>query len=118
MSNSTHEQDAAHMADKARDLGGHAPGAHHRLVAHRKPAPQDIEALLIQAAQGSAIISPARDSAARLLSRLSVGPWTIHERLANGHFSSDYQVVLAAGALRATVQIRCLPWPHVVHVRI
>ena len=36
---------AASVAAKALDLGGHAPGAHHRLVSHRKPAPQDIEAL-------------------------------------------------------------------------
>jgi len=106
------------VAAKALDLGGHAPGAHHRLVSHRKPAPQDIEALLIQAADGRAIVSPARDGAARLLSRLSVGHWTIKTVMADGRFSSDYQVVLAAGALRATVQIRCLPSPHVVHVKI
>ncbi|MDI1258390.1 hypothetical protein [Aquabacterium sp.] len=111
----THE---ASVADKALDLGGHAPGAHHRLVSHRKPAPQDIEALLIQAAEGRAIVSPARDGATRLLSRLSVGPWRIHTLVADGGFSSDYQVVLAAGALRATVQIRCLPCPHVVQVKI
>lgn len=118
MSNPQDTHATASVAAKALDLGGHAPGAHHRLVSHRKPAPQDIEALLIQAAEGRAIVSPARDGATRLLSRLSVGPWTIKALVAEGRFSSDYQVVLAAGALRATVRIRCLPSPHVVHVKI
>lgn len=109
---------ATQAADHALDLGGHASGAHHRLVSHRKPAPQDIEALLIQAAEGRAMVSPARDKAARLLSRLSVGPWEIKSLAPDAGFASDYQVVLAAGALQATVRIRCLPCPHVVHVRI
>ena len=118
MSKMDNVNEIADVAHKALDLGGHAPGAHHRLVSNRRPAPRDIEALLIQAAEGRAIVSPARDGATRLLSRLSVGPWTIKSLADKGLFGSDYQVVLAAGALRATVQIRCLPSPHVVRVRL
>lgn len=105
-------------AGRAIDLGGHAPGAHHRLVSFRQPSPGDIEALLIQAAGGGPVVSQARDGAARLLSRLSLGPWTIEVPEPASRYGADYRVTVSASALRATVRIRCLPHPHVLDVRM
>jgi hypothetical protein len=106
------------VVDQAIDMGGHSPVAHHRLVTHRQPSPQDIEVLLTQAANGWPMVTPARDSAARLLSRLGLGPWTIRSTGPASRFGADYKVILSAGALHATVRIRCLPCPHVFHVRM
>ena len=64
------------------------------------------------------MVSQSRDSATRLLSRLSLGPWVISTTSSASRFGADYEVVLSAGALRATLRIRCLPCPHVLHVRM
>lgn len=109
---------AGAAASQAVDLGGHGPGAHHRLVSLRQPAPQDIESLLVQAAQGVSVPTQARDAAGRLLTRLSLGPWSIQQVLAEVGHGADYTVVLALVSRQATLQIRCLPSPHVVHVRM
>lgn len=117
-SSPSHEAATGSAASRAIDLGGQAPGAHHRLVSFCRPSPGDIEALLSQAAEGGPVVSQARDSAARLLSRLSVGPWTAQVPEPASRYGADYQVIVVASALRATVRIRCLPRPHVLDVRM
>lgn len=111
-------QTAETAAGRAVDLGGHGAGEHHRLVSLRQPAPQDIETLLVQAAEGLPVTTPARDAAGRLLTRLSLGPWSIKQVVADGGHGTDYTVVLTLTGQQATLQIRCLPSPHVVHVRM
>lgn len=116
--NDTLNQTSGGAASQALDLGGHGPGAHHRLVSRRQPAPQDIETLLVQATQGLPMATQARDAAGRLLTRLSLGPWSIQQVLAEGGHGADYTVVLALLSQQATLKIRCLPSPHVLHVRM
>jgi len=116
--NEAQNQGGGAAASQAVDLGGHAPGAHHRLVARRQPAPQDIETLLVQATQGWPMATQARDAAGRLLTRLSLGPWSIQQVLAEGGHGGDYTVRLALVSQRAELRVRCLPSPHVVHVRM
>lgn len=118
MDTSSSNDASGKAASQAIDLGGHAPGAHHRLLSFRQPSPGDIETLLAQAAEGWPVLTQARDNAARLLTRLSLGPWTARVLEPATPYGSDYQVIVSASALRATVQIRCLPHPHVLHVRM
>jgi hypothetical protein len=114
----TDADDLGNVAGKALDMGCHPSDMHHRLVSHRRPAPQDITTLLSEAAEGLRMVSSARDAAARLLTRLSAAPWTVKSVLAEGGHAADYRVVLALGAAQASVQIRCLPCPHVIHIRM
>lgn len=108
--------DAAQAASQARDMGCHSGTAYHRVVSHRRPSPQDVEGLLIEAAQGQRVPTAAKDAAGRLLTRMTVAPWSIGAIVPEAGSGGDYRVTLNLGARQVGVLIRCQPHPHVVRV--
>lgn len=106
--------DAEQAASQARDMGCHSGTAYHRLVSHRQPSPEDIEGLLSEAAQGQRVPTGAKDAAGRLLTRMSVAPWSVGAIVPS--LGGDYSVILKLGARQVGVLIRCQPHPHVVGI--